>query len=330
MKKQIILSFEIYGVKNQLRVDDEEVGRWFEEYLTRYLSSVEVIPDIVFDIKVNPPKLIEVPQEAEWFLHYYGLAGLTLGETFFFRAYDSVLRFSPADKYIEGTLSPQILSHPRFLTHVLFTIVLFEVLRYHGLYYIHSAGLVSEDSKGLLIPANAASGKSTLTIALLHNGYRCVSDDALFARWAGEKVELVPFKREFHVSVRTAEVFPELNHLLDEPPYFPGLEKRAFEGEKIYPNKILDSMNAPKVILFPEIVPDSESSLERMDAHQALIRMIKNSALVMFSQPSAKKHLDALKAIVSSAKCFVLKSGRDVYDDPASAVARILSMIESA
>lgn len=326
-KNNFILSFEIYGITAKMIIDDERVAGWFEDYLARYLCSLPKSADISFDVKVNPPKLMEVPEDAEWFLNYYGLAGFTSEETFFFRAYDSVFRFVPSENHIEGTLSPGILAHPRFLTHVFFTIVLFETLRYHGLYYIHSAGLVSENDKGLLIPANASSGKSTLSIALLHNGYRCVSDDALFAKWVEESVELVPFKREFHVSLRTAEVFPELNYLLKEPPYFPGLEKRAFEVERIYPTKIAEVMDAPSVVLFPEIVPEKESSIKPLNPQEALVRMIKNSALVMFSQPAAKKHLEALKAIVSSAECFVLKSGRDVYYDPITAVSRILEMI---
>ena len=88
------------------------------------------------------------------------------------------------------------------------------------------------------------------------------------------------------------------------------------------------AMGPPAVVLFPEIVDDLESSVIPIDTHQALTRMIRNSALVMFSLPAAKSHLEALKSITSNARCFFLKSGADVYEAPVEAVERIIKKVD--
>jgi len=116
--------------------------------------------------------------------------------------------------------------------------------------------------------------------------------------------------------------------LKNEPVYFPGDDKRALKAEKIYPGKFLKLMGAPKVVLFPEIVTERESAVIPLNSQDALTLMIPNSPLVMFSLPSARPHLKALKEIVCSARCFKLLSGRDVYENPSEAIAKILRLID--
>lgn len=328
LENPVIVS-EIHGVRVDVEVNEGELYEWFRQYLSGFLSDSSSTPKIRFKLSVHSTDPLSVPDDAEWFLHYYGLAGLTHDRRFYFRALDSVFRFDPSSGIVEGSITGKLLAQRRYLTHVFFTVVLFETLRYHGLYYIHGAGLVGPDGKGILIPANASCGKSTLSVALLHHGYNYVSDDALFARYNGEKVELAPFVREFHVSPHLADIFSELEFLKDEPEYFPGNDKRAFRAEEVYPGRFVKVMGAPDVVLFPHIVEDESSSVERLSSQQALTMMIPNSALIMFSLPAAKRHLEALKTIASSARCFRLRSGRDVYEDPVNAVGNILRQLGS-
>lgn len=324
----LVVKSEIHGIRVDLHVDDPDVYEWFKDYLSGFLTSSEYPALVKFEFKIKPAEYLAVPEDAEWFLHYHGLAGLTTERFYYFRNFGAVMRFDPDRNLAEGTITEKLFENRRYLTHVFFTVVLFEALRYHGLYYIHSAALVGPEGEGLLIPANASSGKSTLCVALLRHGYRYVSDDAVFARWNGGRVEIVPFIREFHVSLRLAEVFKELEFLKGEPEYFPGNDKRGFRAEKVYPGKFLNIMGSPKVIIFPEIVSERESSIHPLNSQQALTSMIPNSALVMFSLPAARPHLEALKEMVCSARCFKLRSGRDVYEDPAAGVGRILGLLD--
>lgn len=64
-------------------------------------------------------------------------------------------------------------------THYLFSLCWFELLKRHGLFNIHAAGL-SSGEKGLLITGASGAGKSTLTVALVRAGFSLLGDDTLF------------------------------------------------------------------------------------------------------------------------------------------------------
>ncbi len=67
------------------------------------------------------------------------------------------------------------------LSHPVFTLTLVELLKRHGRYSLHAAGLCTE-GRGLLLPGTSGAGKSTLTIALLKAGFGFLGDDMLFLR----------------------------------------------------------------------------------------------------------------------------------------------------
>jgi hypothetical protein len=65
------------------------------------------------------------------------------------------------------------------------------VTRYDFLFYIH-AGAVGRGDKCILLPAAAGSGKSSLTAALVHRGYRYLSDEVALIEPATFRVPPVP------------------------------------------------------------------------------------------------------------------------------------------
>lgn len=65
------------------------------------------------------------------------------------------------------------------------------IARYNFMFYIH-AGVVGTGSRCILLPATAGSGKSSLTAALVHRGYRYLSDEVALIEPTTFRVPPVP------------------------------------------------------------------------------------------------------------------------------------------
>ncbi len=64
----------------------------------------------------------------------------------------------------------------------------------HEFFQLH-AGAVVKDGKIILLPANHGQGKTTMTLSLAINHYRCLSDDIVLIE--PETTRIIPFPRSF-------------------------------------------------------------------------------------------------------------------------------------
>jgi len=65
-----------------------------------------------------------------------------------------------------------------------------------GIVFLHAAGVV-RDGEGILMPAYGGTGKTTLSMALMADGYQLLGDDLLIVDVAAEKV--YPYPRPLHI-----------------------------------------------------------------------------------------------------------------------------------
>ena len=75
------------------------------------------------------------------------------------------------------------------------------------------AGSVEKDGKIILLPANHGKGKTTLTLSLTRNHYRCLSDDIVLIE--PETTMVIPFPRSFLVKDKSIKKMAE-SHLIDK------------------------------------------------------------------------------------------------------------------
>jgi hypothetical protein len=198
------------------------------------------------------------------------------------------------------------------LAHPFFTIPLAELLKRHGLYMVHAAGL-SLDGKGLLIAGAAGAGKTTLTLALLRAGFGFLGDDTIFLCTRAPGLRTLAFPDEIDVTAHTASFFPELQALA--PASSPaGRPKQPFNLTRVYGAKPTWEC-APAVLVFPQVAPAHASVLRPMPKDAALLELICN--VLRTEVHSAQAHLDALAALVKQCRCFRLQTGRDFDALPA-------------
>lgn len=79
--------------------------------------------------------------------------------------------------------------------HVLESILYYKLLQ-QGVLLMHSSG-VSRDKKGYLFPAYGGTGKTTLLLSLLANGYRFLGDDFVLVDPSENRV--YPYPRPLHI-----------------------------------------------------------------------------------------------------------------------------------
>ncbi len=197
------------------------------------------------------------------------------------------------------------------------------LLTTRGLRTTHAACLVREDV-GWLIAGQSDSGKSTLTMRLVEQGWHYLTDDSVLLGVAGGTVEARPLRRDFCLDPDAALTFPQVTPFWE--PHMGDVRKRRLRICELYPDGY-ETRCTPHVLVFPQIVPEATSRLEKLDAHAALVRLIPHSGtLTLLDADAAAAHLRDLHALVGQAKSYALLAGRDLLDDPAAA-ARLLRSV---
>ncbi len=247
-------------------------------------------------------------------------------ENDYFYSDGSSLVFSQPGKGIsKGYISEKTINSGRFFSHIFFYIILAEMLRHNGLYYIHSSG-VKKNRTSILIPGNGGVGKTTISLALVRKGFSYLSDDALLIKKVKNTVFAHPIPGDFHIDPAISQNFKELTNVRHAVKYGKG-PKRSFDPAIFYPDSFV-LKSKPNVIMFPQIVKKPESRIIPLSPAQCLAKLIPNSLLVMTDKKIAGEHLDALTALSKQCRAFQLLSGKDLIRKPDKVIEKILSSIE--
>jgi len=148
--------------------------------------------------------------------------------------------------------------------------------RAHQYCLLHSA-VLERNGRALILPALPGSGKSTLCAALMHRGWRLLSDE--FGMVRPETGELVPMPRVIPLKNRSIEVIRDFAPEAVLGPVFPGTRK----GDVAHLAPTADSLARqheparPAWIVFPRFVSGAGCTLEPVADSLAFIRLSNNS-----------------------------------------------------
>jgi hypothetical protein len=209
--------------------------------------------------------------------------------------------------------------HPSFKKKTLaskynfFLIGLAYLFSYQGLFDLHGAALDNHEI-GYLVLGESNSGKSSIALSLVHQGWHYASDDSLLLKSNGNGVEVLSFRKSFYIDPDTASKYPELDPLFINENDVEGC-KRFLDLDQMYPNQFQPSI-VPKVIIFSKITPDKKSTLQPVAKGQALSNLLKQSISIFFNRQVVDEHLIVLKRLVLQTDCYQLLAGRDLYYEP--------------
>lgn len=167
-------------------------------------------------------------------------------------------------------------------------------------YQIH-AGVVGKNGKGLLLPGPSESGKTTLLIGLLKNGFRYLSDEV--ALIDPETLRVLPFPRNLHVPKVNAK-FLSLSSF-PGPGSWPKIQERKFQIEIRMPAAQAGDPMGVTHVIFPSYSSSRKPKLTPISRGMAVLEMVKSSLNFMHY---GKVGVDTLIRLLAKAECFILTS----------------------
>ena len=212
---------------------------------------------------------------------------------------------------------------------------------------------------GVLLVGDIGAGKTTTGLALLHAGWKLLSNDSPIliseparrpkspdlgrhqemsdsSGHAGRSPKSPDFGRHREMSDSTnlrvlsypgllsaypdtLARFPELRGLNSLPE---ARQKVLFAAESVYPEVWADSA-PPGAIIFPQVESRSEHALERLSAPEAL-RLILPHAVEQWDREMIPVHLALLNQLVQAAPAYRLRLGPDTGTIPATLASALV------
>lgn len=224
------------------------------------------------------------------------------------------LRLDLAAGTTTGEMTPAALT-----THGVFedllAISLSPHLRRRGLYLLHAfaAAPATGPAAGhaALITGDIGAGKTTTGLALLHAGWRLLSNDSPILA-AGDRVRVLAYPGLLSAYPDTLARFPELGGLAADSSV---RQKTLFAAEAVYPNVWLEDA-PPGALLFPRIEPRAEHALERLAPVDAL-RLILPHAIEQWDRAAIPDHLALLNQLVQRTPAYRLRLAPNTDSLPA-------------
>jgi hypothetical protein len=232
------------------------------------------------------------------------------GEEIYFTSEDgSIICLNSNTRNAKGFIKKEILSDPiRLFSLIGFSIA--EVLKYHNLYFLHSAALY-RDGTGYLISGDGGCGKTTTSLSLVREGFKYASDDSLFIKEQNGEIVVCPLYTSFHIDQDLVERFPEIVGGKGLP--IPDGVKVSVDISQVFPGSFISYMR-PDVIIFPRINSKGESQLHPISRMEVYRRLLKQTVLAA-DKVVSRNQIRALEKLVKQTVGFELLSGSDIYED---------------
>ena len=191
----------------------------------------------------------------------------------------------------------------------------------HGLYYLHAGALVRSDGQRVLIAGDSGVGKSTVTLALMEPGGRVLGDDTVFFTDEGGRPRVLAFARPFHLGSATHAAHPTLH----AGPIGRRGKRAVAIGSLSTPPTF--AMDAPTLVLFPEITTDATTEALPLTAADAFVLALQASAALADESPArVSARLALVRRLLENARSWRLRLGADCLADPPRIAAVVAAL----
>ncbi len=171
----------------------------------------------------------------------------------------------------------------------------------HEFFQLH-AGAVVKDGKIILLPANHGQGKTTLTLSLTENRYRCLSDDIVLID--PETIGIVPFPRNFLIKDKSINELAG-SHLIDKKNGYYCKSEDILYYNPYSTNKSFMGNAKPYAIVELKHSRRFKNELRPVAKSEMCIKLLKQS----FNIHNYKRDgVTILAKLVRKSKCYSLKT----------------------
>lgn len=189
--------------------------------------------------------------------------------------------------------------------------------RPHQYLMLHSA-VVEKGGRALILPGPPGSGKSTLSAALVHRGWRLLSDEVALIR--PQDMLLVPVPRPIGLKEESIHAIRRFAPQAVLGPSWPGTPKGALAHMQPPAESARRAQETARCawLVFPAYRPDAKAELASLSKAQAFLRAAENS---FNYSVIGRLGFETLAKLIDDCQCYEF-----VYDDLDKAVEQIESL----
>ena len=191
---------------------------------------------------------------------------------------------------------------------LLFDLIFFQplkfILKFHRLYLLH-ASCVSRDGKGVLFSGESESGKTTLALSLVKDGFDYLADDDCLLRQKGRLLKVLSFPTRPKIKSSLIRYFPEI-----KPKFLGSInpkQKKIIHLEKIYPRSYQEN-TIPRLLIFLNFIKGSKLKVKAISKKKAFYKLLEEDFVVFKKRYKniSKYHFEALFNLSRQIKAFEL------------------------
>jgi hypothetical protein len=183
-------------------------------------------------------------------------------------------------------------------------------LRRRGFYMAHAFAAATGEHCVLLV-GHIGTGKTTVGISLLENGWQLLSNDSPIIAGGGR---ILSYPGIMAAYPDTLAMFSRIHSMQDDIDNNEKERKVEFFAESLWPG-VWRTQAAASLILFPTIEAIDKCLLEQLDGTAALSRFLPH-AMERWDKTTISPHLTILRELLESTPSYILHLGRDLESLP--------------
>lgn len=313
------ITFNIQGARIAVRSTSDVAIDLLRARFGVHVSDSTGTPEATISIATTAPPVFpsDIRREFSW-VRSRPLWGDFEGDAFRLTDGDSVILTRYKKRRCEIFIRPETLEDVPFASQSFFLLPVLELLRTLGFFLVHGALLLKE-GRGCLILGSDQSGKSTLSAALLTEGWRLVGDDALLFRLESDaSCRGFPLDRDLGI---TREAAAQL----------------GFQGQPTAdPSKVRIPRNQlPANLVAKCAVPDwiicltahDSDSATASDPSEVFKRLVDENPLVFVAPALAPSHVETMRTLIRNARSKHLSLRRKNPFDLKEIASRFLRLV---
>ena len=233
--------------------------------------------------------------------HRFKIEEAAAGEAGFYQVADAFLGYKPV--MLIGERTCFFLDDERWRAYAE-SVIFHTVLSQISDHFVMHAGVVSVNGQAVILCGEANKGKTTLTLALVREGFKFLSDEVAFIDRKRGIVQ--PFPRALGLREKTLSMFSELDHQIKRQPTqsLSGDEKWLVDIDDIFPESRAGSAEASAIFFLEGFA--ERTTLTPMTSADALLQCTRFSHT---AEDNPIQSMLAVADVVQGAKCFRLYSG---------------------
>lgn len=181
-----------------------------------------------------------------------------------------------------------------------------QIVRTENSALVHSAA-VGIDNKGVLICAKGGSGKSTLSVSCLVNGFQYVADDYLILNKNDNNLCALPIYSMITLSSQICKLIPNLKSEFMGNNYN---DTKYVLNISSYDNKLAKVLPI-KAVVFPNIANVQYPTIEKTDKNRAITQLVFSTATQM-NNDNDTSYMKLLISLIKDLSFYQINLSRDL------------------